>query len=123
MATARASRRVEGANPNLPSCNLAHKRPDVEPEEDTQQVKVAATTVAALEEKDEANAAANAHAAKQAQAETKDEDAEEAEDVRDRAAHSRACRAHSDGPWRPSSRVVSGGHKGGQASLATFKCS
>ena len=38
------------------SCKLAHKRPEVEPEEDANQVKVAATTGAALEEKDKAEA-------------------------------------------------------------------
>ena len=56
------------------NCKLAHKRPKVEPEENTQQVKVAATTGAALEEQDEA-------AAKQAQTKTKDEDTEGADDL------------------------------------------
>ena len=63
------------------SCKLTHKRPEVEPEEDANQVKVAATTGAALEDKDNAEAAANASAAQQAGAETEteDDDAEDAE--------------------------------------------
>ena len=80
------------------NCKLAHKRPEVEPEEDTQQVKVAATTGAALEEQDEA--AASADAAKQAQAETEDGDAEEAEDPTELPTAERAVMALGARPSR-----------------------
>ena len=56
------------------NCKLAQKQSEVEPEEDAQQVKVAATTGAALEGRDKAEAAANANAAQQASAKDEDDD-------------------------------------------------
>ena len=61
------------------NCTLAHHRPTVEPEEDTRQIKVAATTGAALREQDDA--AADTDAAQEATTETEDEDAEDADDA------------------------------------------
>ena len=61
------------------NCTLAHHRPTVEPEEDTRQIKVAATTGAALREQDDA--AAHTDAAQEATTETEDEDAKDADDA------------------------------------------
>ena len=93
-------------------CKLAHHRPDVEPEEDTQRVKVAATTGAALEEQDEA--ASNADAAKQAQTETEGEDSEEADDPTELPTAEGAVidLGASSSRWPQ-----------GRTGLATFKCS